>query len=850
MGKRFIAFISFASLAGSAMVASADADVQLDSKFVEALTRPGAARHAFSDASGRLPITIELAPGTDARAMGWQPFAPGLASLRVAPSDLAAFEAAHPDARFWIWPRFHSLLDQSAKLNGTVAYRQALAAAGSPLGGTGKGVVVGIIDTGLDVKHPDFRDASGKTRVAWLLDMSQPAVRKHPYLETAFGCTDPMQTPCAVFDASDIDAALTDPVGVPPKDAVGHGTHVASIAAGNGGGGASARFVGGAPDATLIIAGVTHGLQDEGSDADIATGARFIFDRADQMGMPAVINLSLGGDFGPHDGTTPLEKSLAAMVGHDHPGHAIVVAAGNSGTLYYGDTPEQTLGIHTHVRVNPGLPAEVPILSPGDPHGPDISGTVFIWATFEKTEDVAVSVEGPRGMFIGGVHAGHQGSFSSADNRLKAAIFNSVTQQDLPLTPETHGAVIAWDGAWPAGSEMKLRFEGEGLVDAWVQTALDASDDEADFEVSSREGTINVPATHPDLIAVGCTVNRTSWTDIDGNDFDLSAVHDYDGLSPVDSTCYFSSAGPTATGVMKPEISAPGAFVAAAMSGSAVPGNGQTTIFDAPAGTCKKGNQCLVVDSGHALLSGSSMSSPQVAGAVALFLERDPSLTQPEILRLLEQGARRPTGTVGADYQLGVGALDVAGAMQAYDARTSPIARDPDPAASWMSLSDGYAHPDARWSVSGTIELRASDGAIADGFDAHRISLSVDHAVITQPLSRIDAGIWRFALTGAPDTGGGSMRIDARFDGVPIGKPGSKLYGQRTLPIGADLWTAAGTARAYGGCSISPASLGTSCPTPRVFVLALAGALSAGSRFAARRRRARRSRRRTPPGTR
>jgi MYXO-CTERM domain-containing protein len=802
MGRRLAAFVSFASLVAIVPAARAGADMQLDSNFIESLSRPGS-RHPLSDASGRLPLIVDLPPGTDARAMGWQPFAPGLASLRVAPSDLAAFEAAHPDARFSIWPRFRLLLDQSAKLNGTNAYRQALAAAGSSRSGTGKGVVVGVIDTGLDVKHPDFRDASGKTRVAWLLDMSQPAIKKHPELETQFGCTDPMQTPCAIFDRNDIDAALADPQGLPPKDVVGHGTHVASIAAGNGGGGASARFVGGAPESTLIIAGVTHGMLEEGSDADIANAARFIFDRADALGMPAVVNISLGGDFGPHDGTTPLEKSLAAMVGRDHPGHVIIVAAGNSGTLYEGDTPEQTLGIHTHARINSGFPARVPVLSPGTRGGPDISGSVFIWATFEKTSDVAVSIEGPRGMAIESVHAGHQASFSSVDSRLKAAIFNSVAQSDLPLTPDTHGAVIAWDGTWPAASEMTLRFEGEGLVDAWVETALDSSAEEAYFEVSSRDGTINVPATHPDLIAVGCTVNRTSWTDSEGNDFDVSAAHGYDGLSPVDSTCYFSSAGPTATGVMKPEISAPGAFVAAAMSEAAVPGSGQDTIFDAPPRVCKKGNQCLVVDSGHALLSGSSMSAPQVVGAVALLLERDPSLTEPEILRLLQQGARRPTGIVGADYQLGVGALDVVGAMRAYDARTAAVTRDPDPGASWMSLSDNYLHPDARWSVGGTVELRAGDGSLADGFDAHRLTVSASNAVITEPLSRVDAGLWHFAVTGSPDSGAGSVDVDVRFDGVSLGEQGTKLSGHRTLPVGADLWTAAGTARAYGGCSTS-----------------------------------------------
>ena len=49
------------------------------------------------------------------------------------------------------------------------------------------------------------------------------------------------------------------------------------------------------------------------------------------MGLPAVVNLSLGGDFGPHDGTSVLERGLSAFVGDDKPGRVIVVASGNSG---------------------------------------------------------------------------------------------------------------------------------------------------------------------------------------------------------------------------------------------------------------------------------------------------------------------------------------------------------------------------------------------------------------------------------------------------------------------------------------------------------------------------------------
>src|SRR5262249_59374824 len=112
-----------------------------------------------------------------------------------------------------------------------------------------------------------------------------------------------------------------------PADTIGHGTHVASLAAGNGG--SEKRYVGIAPEASLIIARVLD-ASNQINDATVLSAANLVFHLADQLGKPAVVNLSLGSNFGPHDGTSALERGLASLVGDDHPGRAIVVAAGNS----------------------------------------------------------------------------------------------------------------------------------------------------------------------------------------------------------------------------------------------------------------------------------------------------------------------------------------------------------------------------------------------------------------------------------------------------------------------------------------------------------------------------------------
>jgi hypothetical protein len=250
----------------------------------------------------------------------------------------------------------------------------------------------------------------------------------------------------------------------------------------------------------------------------------------------------------------------------------------------------------------------------------------------------------------------------------------------------------------------------------------------------------------------------------------------------------------------------------------------------------------MVVDATHALLSGSSMSSPQVAGAVALLLEKDATLTQPQILRLLQQGARRPTGVVSGDYGLGAGALDVVGTMAAADARASSIVREPHPAASWLSLASNTLHPAGDTPpVTGWVMVRGADGSLADGFDEQRLALVVSkEGIVVEPLSRVAAGLYRFALQGATGMGSRLVELDVRLDGTSIGQSDSRLYGRRFLPVGADRWIAAGSARVYGGCSVAPSAQGRGVlDDSPAGALAFAAALSLK---AARRRWSRHSR--------
>jgi subtilisin family serine protease len=753
--------------------------------------------HPLAHDDGRVAVSVTIPPGKDAVALGLLPVAPGVGAIRLAPAEVEAFAAAHPELALGVSPPLVPLLDKSKTWTRLDMFRAATGA------GTGKGVVVGIIDTGLDVAHADFRDANGKSRVAWMLQSGRAPAGLHPAEEDAFGCNDPRQVKCAVFTGADLDAMMSGEVDMQlPRDVEGHGTHVTSIAAGNGGPmNGMPVYAGVAPEATLVVAAPS--TQSGFQDTDILNAARFIFDRAEAMGnLPAVVNLSVGGDFGPHDGTSALEKGLASMVGDNKPGRAIVAAAGNSGALYaYKD--RGPFGIHTEVRVTPSSVTRVPIATPEAKKGKG-----FVWITFNRGDEVSVGLEGPGAEeWISLIEPGDESGYEG-ENDTTAAVVNRLVNGKTPITSDTNSAVVAFDGAWAEGS-FNIVLSGKGDAQLWVTGQGDVSPTKSVglmFERAVRQGTIAIPSSHPSLLAVGCTLNRVGWDPLTTAAIDLASIGGEINPQP-DGLCYFTAAGPTPFGTPKPEISAPGGFVAGAMSADADPRTSPGGLFDGPG--CPDGEPCYLVDETHAITSGSSMSAPHVAGAIALLFELDQSLhgkttlSQARVTDLLQAGARWPTGTVRHETQLGPGVLDIEGARRAF-AEEAATADPPVIERSWWILSSAYARPDRSWPVWGTVELRRADGEIASGIAGTELELSVTGGIVVQPLTKVRHGLFRFAVAGEPGRAGTKMTVDVRY-------AGRSIETARELPIGEDIWRANGTLDATsGGCSWPEAEKTTS----------------------------------------
>ena len=230
---------------------------------------------------------------------------------------------------------------------------------------SGKGVLIAILDSGIEYQLREFRKADGSTRIRYLWDQTlQPlsiwtdtvqtnAVRSN--IVDASGQTavteeqleqdmdlnmntdlDLRLPPAGFsmgveFSSAQIDQALAEPNPqirfqmLPSVDTSGHGTAVAGIAAGG-----SANYQGVAGDAELLI--VKLGFPNASSfprTTEIMRGVTYAVNKAIELQMPLVINLSFGNSYGAHDGTSLLERFLdnVAEVGRT----VICVGSGNEG---------------------------------------------------------------------------------------------------------------------------------------------------------------------------------------------------------------------------------------------------------------------------------------------------------------------------------------------------------------------------------------------------------------------------------------------------------------------------------------------------------------------------------------
>jgi minor extracellular serine protease Vpr len=450
---------------------------------------------------------------------------------------------------------------------------------------TGAGIVIGFVDTGIDTTHPDFYFPNGTTKILYVWD--QTVEGRAP---TGFGygyeCT-----------SADIQAKTC-----PEADTFGHGTHVAGIAASSGM--ATGNYTGVAPSSSIIFVKsggpVCNGESWNFNTAEILDGINYIVQRATQHGMRAVISLSLGGNIGAHDGTDPLELGLDAFVKSGTP---VVVAAGNSaednahvrGQLSQGS--DVTLGIQLRTTVT------------------DLQ--VDFWSSTKDRFDAILTA--PNGENFT-VPTPPGGTRSFAYNNVTA--ISNFTSHGNEIYLEVNSTKELPNQTWKVNLRAS-QIAGNGTWDAWVDTYSCIFPGAvfmpgAGYEIDPHD-TIGIPGTANYVVTVGAYVTKNKWTGMNGQTIVGTAI-------PIGAIAPFSSQGPTRDGRIKPDVVAPGMFIASARSNA---------ISKSPSDP----------DAYHRILAGTSMATPHVAGVIALMLQYLPNLRASAIPQILIENARWDANT-------------------------------------------------------------------------------------------------------------------------------------------------------------------------------------------------------------
>ncbi|OCQ95735.1 peptidase S8 [Nostoc sp. MBR 210] len=374
---------------------------------------------------------------------------------------------------------------------------------------TGKGVIIGVIDSGIDAKHPAF---AGRILRLWDQTIPGPGVK-----EGAYG------------------AELTDALLSVSQDTDGHGTHVAGIASG-----ADVTYGGVAPDAELII------IKSDLQDAHIADAVRYVFRVAAELGRPAVVNLSLGGHADAHDGTDSLSKVIDAETG---PGRIVCCAAGNEGN---DNIHGQAIIPSGRIK---GMRFNVPF---------NQVGIVWLNAWYDKDSELEVSVRSPNGFVTPFQKIIAQGN-PAVDHQLPDARVQIVTPgPDQANGDHNFFVQIRGNGPSPVmGGIWQLRVRNTSSQDTRLDVWTLDDTSSVFFTGTSVKDAVKIgsPGAASTAVTVAAYTTKVKYTDIDNQVREV-------GLE-LNSISDFSSEGPLRNDAQKPDVAAPGAMIVAALSSNA-----------------------------------------------------------------------------------------------------------------------------------------------------------------------------------------------------------------------------------------------------------------------------------------
>jgi subtilisin family serine protease len=544
------------------------------------------------------------------------------------------------------------LLNDKMIGNANVASLQELGIYDSLL--TGKGVILGFIDSGVDYSHPDFINEDGSSRILYIWDQKDPIDSSLLFNDYGYGKLITRDTINQWLDSS-------YQIIMDPTNWYGHGTTVVGTACSNGmallplieNGSMDHDFHGVAPEAEIIM--VSSDFDRSNWLASVADGVHFMLAKAEEEGKPIVINLSIGAYGGSHDGLDPVGEMINSWFNDDIAGRMLVCAGGNSRTLRYHLGYNGSLDTSYSIYSSFNAPAELEL------------GRM----TFTEFWLDSVSVN-----FVQNVGLYHsvenqfyplQLPYKTIAENLDSLVIDSIFDGNMDLMAisrrliqergEQYQFQVQVDHMNSDQLKTVIYTSGEVQVDSWSADWLGSSNivgpESLPFTISSDEAYVSPDSLMQTVSSFSCAENvltvanyknRLTYTDVNNNEVV------FDGQ--LGELAQHSSRGPTRDGRIKPEVSASGELIM-----SSGPFNYLSILLNAAPYKIAEGGW-------HMRNGGTSMASPIVAGIAALYLQRCPNSRPSDIKNAILNSSYQDiyTGQL-PNFSWGYGKVDGLGAL-------------------------------------------------------------------------------------------------------------------------------------------------------------------------------------------
>ena len=581
---------------------------------------------------------------------------------------------------------------------------------------TGKGVVVGVMDIGFDLTHPNFYD-----------DTSMSHYRIKAFWDQLAANDDPVRFPVG-RDYVTTESILTKGCSTDGSTQF-HGTHTSGTAIG---GGYDSPYRGAAfgSDLCLVANAVTEDtIYIDKKDyylftsATDALGFKYLFDYAESQGKPCVVSFSEGYTPYMDEDDQLYSRFLKLLTG---PGRILVASAGNEGSkLTYVDKPQGTEAAGAFIRVyrkNAGYSIytdhSMTITLFAYDNERHISHTLSILSeTCQPDQPLADT------LFVGTDTCAIQltcyhSAFGDDKKVYQLALTANRTINQLPKLALT---------VWGNESHVELYGNSSNLFANY--------DTDPRWNDATSGHNILAPGCFETPITVGSTTHRMSFTNVKGE-----TIVNTNGDEP-GRISYFSSTGPSRDGRINPVVTAPGYYIISSTSSYYLEAKPEGREWDVS--YFDQGGRTYVWGAD----AGTSMSTPIVAGTIALWLEANPTLTRQDIIDILQRTCRHPEPDLTyPNNRYGYGEIDAyRGLLDVLGISSIKEVSQHQPQAVRIQAHDGLLHLTFSQLPSApvTISVYATSGSLQC-----QTRLTVTQRDETVSLPILNSGIYAVQLTG------------------------------------------------------------------------------------------------------